>query len=459
MRLVALFVFLAGCKNMLAQEVKFQVQFSEPLAIFQFVSAITPNSGNNAYKSAFDSSRFNNAEHKSILEQFEALNYVYWYEYPQYPYGNKIGGSTYFLLGKNLIESKTIEEFESKSVGIIPNSDLAAMSKVLLSFAPVYRELILNPNREILNSQIRQFRTKIRETNISYYVGKIKHFHNSSWNTARPFILNICPTPPGTNINATAFFNYAYINLPSNQKDMDLVLTLMFHEAFHIVYDEQPLQFKTEFANWFRNNSSRYSKYAELLFNEAITTTLANGYMYYALKKSLMDADKWYNNPYIAAMAVEIYPMTLKYLEAGKQVDKSFVDEYIRMYETKFPQWITDIPNLMGDRYILCADQQVYRAISRKFRYRNIDEYAREMTTQNLQKIKSLPITKLIVLPDSSKAENIAMIKETFPELKDWKPDTSADFSHATFLSDKTYLIIVNATKRPAAELLAETKF
>jgi hypothetical protein len=455
-RLLA-FLFLLITANVASGQ--FKVQFSEPLAVSEFVNHITSNSRPNPYKAVFDSSKYNNEKYKALLTKFEAINYFYWYEYPQYPYGNKIGGNTYFLLNKNLIESKSIEEFESKSFGIIPNADLAAFSDVLKAFLPVYREIIFEPNKASLKKQITQLNQKIKETDIGSVIEKVKKFHNSSWDSSKPFILNVCPTKAGNGINATAFFNYAYVNLPANQNDMELILSVMFHESFHIIYDEQSLEFKKEFAGWFDSNSSKYSRYAELLFNEAITTALSSGYLYSTLKKAPMPPEKWYNNKYIRSMAIEIYPLTLKYLHEDKTIDKSFVDEYIRLYESKFPGWITDIDNLLGDRFIICEGKQAYRAISKSFRYRNIDENADELTAQNLQKMKSLPITKLIILPKNDQQQSIALIKQTFPELKDWAPAVDSDFSYSTFLPDKTYLIIVNPVTKPAVDILKGMKF
>lgn len=455
MRLKILVFFVASINTALGQKIEFKVQFSEPLAVFEFVNHITSNSGSNPYKEVFDSSKYNNEKYKSLLVKFESINYFYWYEYTQYPYGNKIGGNTYFLLNKNLIESKTLEEFESKSLGIIPNSDLAELNKTLIAFLPVYREIILKPNRASLEKQIKLFKQKTKEINIGNLVEKIKKFHNSSWNISKPFVLNICPTAASNNIHATAFFNYAFTNLPCNQTDMNLIMSFMFHESFHIIYDEQSLEFKLEFAKWFKENPSKYSKYAELLFNEAITTALSSGYLWNLLEKSPMPPEKWYNNKYIAEMAVEIYPMTLKYLNEDKQIDRTYVNEYIRLYESKFPEWISDVVNVMSDRFIICEDKLVYKTIGKKFKYRNIDEYADQLNLQNLQKMKSIPITKMVVV-SKKKHESIDLIKLTFPELKDWNPNVSTDFSHSVFLADRVYLIIVNAVTRPAEDILAE---
>lgn len=325
-------------------------------------------------------------------------------------------------------------------------------------FVPIYRELVFTPNERTLRTQIELLEKKIGATDVDGIVQRIKHFHNSTWNTSTPFILSICPTGESTSIHATAFFNHAFTNLPCSQKDMDLVLSFMFHEAFHIIYDEQSLEFKLEFAEWFREDPSKCAKYAELLFNEAITTALSSGYLWDRLSDTPMPKDKWYNNVYIASMAVKIHPLTVQYLDSGKQIDKAFVQEYIRLYETSFPHWMSDMKNLMGDRFILCEDEATRRAIEQGYAFRNIRESGDLLNGQTLERMKAMPITKLIVLPPDG-GKSLELIKRTFPELEDRWPSLETDFVHPTFLADKTYLIVVNAVSRPVMELLQGTKF
>ncbi len=451
----ALFIFSIHQSS--GQKATFKVQFSEPLAVFQFVIDISNNSGPNANKTGFIASAYNTKKYLDLLAKFENINYFYDYEYTQYPYGNKIGGNTYFLLCKNLIESSSINEFSSKSFGIIPYADLSALTNILSQFVPVFRKLIYKPNEARIKHQIKLLDAKIKETDVGSFIDKVIKFHNSSWDISKPFILNVCPTLPSKSIGATAFFNYAYTRLPVDQKDTDLFLSFMFHESFHIIYDEQSLEFKKEFDKWFKENSSKYSMYAELLFNEAITTALSSGYLYTKLKGLSMPPDKWYNNKYIGSMAHEIYPLTEEYINRNKQIDRMFVDTYIKLYEEKFPEWIYDMHNLMGERFIICENSSYSDSIRKTFPQRSIREHREEISLYTLEEIKKNPVTKLIVVSKNNR-EKLEMIKNSFAELKDWTPESNSDFIHSIFLPDKTYLIIINNVSKPFGEMLKEIK-
>lgn len=456
--LLASGLIIAYIGNAFGQKIEFKVQFSEPLAVLEFISHITKNSPPNVYKNRFDSSAYNSDKYRALLTKFEGLNYVYWYEYTQYPYGNKIGGSTYFLLCKNLIESKTIDEFESKSIGIIPSSDLHELSGILSEFVPVYREVIFKPCEVDLKKQIVLIEKKIKETDVSLIIQKIKTFHNSSWTTKKPFSLNICTTPSTKSLNATAFFNYAFGNIPARHADIDLILSFIFHEAFHIIYDEQSLDFKLEFDKWFKENPSRYSEYAELLFNEAITTALSSGYLYKTSTGAMMPNEKWYSNKFIATMAVDIYPMTSQYLAENKTIDKAFIDKYISLYEKKGKDWLLAPDNVLGDRYIITEDRAAFRTISKLYPRRSIDEYSDQLNLLTLEKMKSLPITKVVLITKDNQAK-LDLVKQTFTGLKEWHPDHTSDFVYSYFLPDKTYIVIVNSVKKQIGELLTEIKF
>ena len=48
------------------------------------------------------------------------------------------------------------------------------------------------------------------------------------------------------------------------------------------------------------------------------------------------------------------------------------------------------------------------------------------------------------------------MLKQTFQELQNWKPDMNLDFGYAMFLPDKTYLIIINPVSKLPEDILAE---
>jgi hypothetical protein len=69
--------------------------------------------------------------------------------------------------------------------------------------------------------------------------------------------------------------------------------------------------------------------------------------------------------------------------------------------------------------------------------------YEPELTTATIEKMRRAPITKIAIVSKDNK-QTLDLIKKQFNELRDWQPDSRTDFAHAVFLSDKTYLIILN---------------
>src|SRR5689334_8418361 len=149
-----------------AQEPVFRVTFSEPLAVFEFVKSVSATAGDNPFKTRFANSRFSHDQHASLVAVFDKMNLDYTYEYTDYPYAEKIGGSTESLLKRNLIQSRTIAEFRSSSLGLVPNADLFRLCSILTEFEPVYRELVYGPNQETFEGQLREIRSLVAATDM-----------------------------------------------------------------------------------------------------------------------------------------------------------------------------------------------------------------------------------------------------------------------------------------------------
>src|ERR1700735_5574044 len=133
-------------------------------------------------------------------------------------------------------------------------------------------------------------------------------FYGTSWDDSIPFEVALYPLPNARGFTAEAFINDAVSAVPTNEKEYNGLLSIMLHEIFHMIYNEQPLKMKQDISNWFVTNSSRCSNYAYWLMNEAFATVLGNGYVYAKLNGKV-DTGAWYNQPYINAMAKKMYPL------------------------------------------------------------------------------------------------------------------------------------------------------
>ena len=455
MKKILLIVFLTTTFNFAkSQEIQFDVQFSESYATFEFLRYLSENYPPNAFKEAFKKSQYNTSAYLNLINEFNKINYFYWYEYEQYPYGNKIGGSTYFILGRNLIESKTLAEFKVKSYGIIPNNDLNRFYTILVEFLPIYKEIIFQPSEDKFNNQLARVQELIDSTDMSALFLQALNFHKSTWDFSIPFNVTLYPIPDSRNkgFTATAFYNHSVGGIPQGLDDFELLLSVMFHEAFHILYDEQPLEIKKDIAQWFENNPSNSSQYAQLLFNEAITTSLANGHLYKNIKGEQLK-DAWYNNKYISKMAEALFPMVTEYINTERPMDEVFIKKYINLFNEKFQIWLKDINHLMMNRFVISERRESYGLLNKNYRYANISEYKNELNALSIEEMKTHPITKVIIVTEDNEAK-LKLIKNSFDELKNWKPNYEKDFSYSQFLQDKTYLIILNSMDNKVENLL-----
>src|SRR5262249_2128985 len=166
----------------------FKVNFSEPLAVLNFLNHLSSNAlPKDPFKQLFNGSRFNEPKYQLLMAEFDKLNIDYNYDFEDYPRGEQIGLSTASLLKKRLIDSRSMDEFKASAMGIIPNESLFKLVQVLTEFTPVYQELIYQPNKEKFEQQLDNFRKLITSTDVASYFNDGIKFYNSSWDNSVPF--------------------------------------------------------------------------------------------------------------------------------------------------------------------------------------------------------------------------------------------------------------------------------
>jgi hypothetical protein len=219
----------------------------------------------------------------------------------------------------------------------------------------------------------------------------------------------------------------------------------MLHEIFHIEYDEESLAFKRDIERWFTENRHKTSRYAYLLFNEAMATAMGNGYVYGRLNGG-EDTAAWYNRKYTNLMAKKMYPLVRSYIDNSKPIDRSFIDQYIQLYDDNFKGWLTETDNILTDRYVLSDSAADFDVVDGAYPYRSMSQYEKDISPSTIEKMKKAPITRLVIISGNNKYK-ISLLKQAFAELRDWTPAATRDFSHAVWLKDKTWLIIINKVR------------
>jgi hypothetical protein len=439
------------------QELKFQVKFSEPLAVFNFVNNLSSNVPDNSFKRLFNSSKFNQEKYQRIIAEFDKLNTDYTYEFTEYSDTDKNTGSTGYLLKKNLVNSQTINDFKLSSLGIIPNDNLFKLASILTEFTPVYQELVYQPNKEKFEKQLADLKNLIASTDMTAYFNVGIKFYNSSWDNSIPFNFIVYPLPNSRGFTATVFSNNAQSAIPTSLTNYNALLSVMFHEIFHVLHDEQSLALKKDIAQWIKSNPSKSSHYATgLLLHESLATALGNGYVSGKLNGKLNEGN-WYNWKYINLMAKKIYPLVTDYIEKQKPIDKAFIDNYIKIFDDNFSDWLLDLDHIMSGRYVLTDNSEDFKIINRKFPYLSMVEQKEGVSESSIEKMAKRPITKVVFISKDNKRK-LELVKKAFTELKDWKPNAKTDFTYAVLLNDRTYLIVINSVKKTTEEQIESLK-
>lgn len=438
------------------QKTNFQIKYSEQLAIYVFLQNLSENYPENVFKTEFQKSKYYNEKHKDIISKFDKLNIFYSFNFEEFPYGSKKSMQTEDILKKNLIETENITDFKIRSSGLIPNKNLTDLSEMLLEFRPIYNELIYTPNKEQFEKQLEDIKKYSEQNYIESYLETGLLFYNSSWDSEIPFIAAFYPLPNSKGFTAQAFGNNFISAIQTDLKSYKDLFSVMLHETYHIVYDEQSLKVKTEIAAYFKQNKSNCSNYAYQLMNEVLATALGNGYVYEKLNGEIDDGD-WYNKKYINLMAKKIYPTVKEYIDQKKPIDKNFIDTYIKLYEENFPDWINELNNIMSYRYVISENEDDFNTIKKMYRYRSRTESDTEITESSIEKMQKTTLTKVIIVSKNN-AEKLKLLKTKFKELKNCKCDPSKEFAYKTLLQDKSQLIILNQKKSTLETLFKSIK-
>ncbi|KAF2081437.1 hypothetical protein DMA14_08480 [Flavobacterium sharifuzzamanii] len=454
--MVTKYLFLLLAVQAFGQNATFKIKYSEQLAVFVFLENLSDYYPDNTFKTEFQNSKYNIEKYKNIISKFDQLSISYSFRFEDFPYGSKKTMQTQDILKKNLIETDNLNDFKVRSMGMIPNKTLSDLGECISEFTPIYNELIYNPNREKFEKQLDEIKKYSEEHQIENYFKTGLVFYNSSWDNSIPFEAAFYPLPNSKGFTASAFCNNFVSAIQTDLKSHKDLFSVMMHETYHIVYDEESLEVKREIDTYFKENKSKCSNYAYQLLNEVLATVLGNGYVYEKLDGKV-DAGEWYNNNYINLMAKQIYPLTKEYIEQKKPIDKNFIDQYIQLYETNFPDWISELSNIMTYRYVITENEKDFSTINKMFRYRSRTEYEDQITENSIEKMKQTPLTKMVIISKDSK-EKIKMLKNKFNELKNWKANPDKEFADKIFLADKSQLIIVNQKKSDLQVLINSIK-
>lgn len=451
--LLLLFVITSSTLPLFAQQaVEFKLHYSEPYAVYDFITKISDNYPDNALKSIFSKSKYNTEAFKKQITDFEQLPIDYTYAFTQYPLPLKTGLMSRDMLERNLATSQSIADFRNKSLGFIPNEDLSLFSEIIENFQPIYHELVFEPNKAALEVQKNNLLNYIKNNQFSDFFQMGLTFYNTNWNKNIPFELNLMPSLDKGNLGARAFINVAVCEASLDLKDHVTFFSVAMHEIYHIIYDNQSLQMKKNVQKWFDNTKSPNSQYALLLMNEVLATALGNGFLIEQINGKT-DEGEWYANKYVSEMAKEIYPLLSNYIKDKKPMDEAFVKAYVNTYDTKFPQWNNELLHLFTYRFIIADTPNDWAYFRRNFRYYSNSRMGAPVSATEIEKSIAMPITKVVVVSQDHE-QKLNLLKNNFELLKNIKLNPKAEFIEIFNLPDNTKLFIINRHKSTVEELM-----
>jgi hypothetical protein len=429
----------------IGQKTNFNIKYSEQLSVFVFMQNLSENYPDNVFKSEFQKSKYNNEKFKYMISKFDKLAIDYSYPFDEFPYGSKSRMQTRKILKKNLIETANLNDFKLRSIGIVPNKTLNDLTELILEFKPIYNELIYTPNKEQFEKQLIEITKYSKEHRIEDFFEIGLLFYNSNWDNSIPFEIAFYPLPNSQGFTAEAFYNNFISAIQTNLKDYKDLFSVMLHETYHIVYDEQSLKVKQEIVKYFKENKSKCSNYSYQLLNEVLATALGNGYVYEKLNGK-PDPNEWYNNKYIDLMARKIYPLITEYITENRPIDNNFIVNYIKLYETNYSNWINELDHIMTYRFVITEDEKDFNIIDQLFSNRSSAEYETEISENSITKMQKTPLTKVIIVSKNN-SEKLKLLKRKFKELNNWKFNADIEFNYKILLDDKSQLIIINQKK------------
>jgi hypothetical protein len=413
------------------------------LATYDFIQKISANHTDNAFKKSFTASAYNNKHYKDLIAQIDTLNIYESYAFQGYPIGQKTPVMTSSIIDKNLIHSSTIQQFKKLTMGIIPNTELFILSDVIEEFIPIYDSLIFLPNKEPFENKIKELKLYVQQSNISKFFQRGLSFYQSKWDYTIPVDIAVIPTIARNGLTARAFLiNNAISEVPVSFKENAVLFSILMHEIYHNIYDGQSLALKLNIQSWFHQNSSKNSQYASLLLNEALATSLGNGYVYEELT-GVTDSTDWYNDSYINLMAKRMYPLVKEYITQNKSIDKPFIDKYISLYDSSFSDWSNQLDYLLKNRFIISDSDEDFGFFNMHYPYSSNYISKSPVNLCNIEHMAEQPITKIVIVSNNN-SNKLHMIKTSFKELLAWRYNPTQEFVYSVLLQDKTKLIIIN---------------
>jgi hypothetical protein len=427
-----------------------QFKISKPQAVFAFAEAsINWRSSSSTLKEFINTKTQGDSIFKKLMTDFQALELDYSYKREAFPASRRQYRSTYDLIKIALVNADNFEDFRSRSMGILPIENQEKLILILKETEKYFDRLIWNKYQESFSKNI--IALAAYKQPASDIFARFNYFYNSTWPQSTPFIVSLYPIPGKKGITtATPHANSLILGVLADTSRHETMIGVVLHEICHVLYDEQSASFQHKISQFFKNNPSKYTPHAYTFFDEGLATALGNGWAYKQLSGKL-DTKDWYNNEYINGFAKALYPTVEDYLENKKQIDQTFVDAAVAIFEHTFPKSTADYGillnkvNIYNDAPTDHERNVIFSKINPKFQLSNSNFSSPILDPLSIEDIKNSKNTQLIII-DSNHETNWKVLGKIFPNLKKKSKNNHTEPLLLAFYDEKNRpIIILNA--------------
>lgn len=316
-------------------------------------------------KEFFAKSKYNTPETGKKLDEFRQLesDIDQTIEFPGYPVDRHVGINVSQLFLIRSAYSKSLKDFQERTVGLVPMSLQSRYFRLLSYFLPIYRDLVWGPTHKKLAHHILVMKELGKKTAVSDMFNRAKTFYRSDWPEQAEFRLTMVPIPGNKgSARSESLLAFESISVLVDNEDHAQKFSVIFHELCHSLFESQPKEFQKTFEQFFTGSKSRYARYAYHLMNEGLATALGNGWAY-KRATGKMNEGSWYDHRYIDQYSKALYPIVEKYVKNSKPIDEAFVAQAIEIFAKTFPESLQDLGNLFTHVSLL-SDESVMPARS-----------------------------------------------------------------------------------------------
>lgn len=316
-----------------------RIESPKMLCLFNFLETASGQRATSYSYQEFIRDSINSKELQDIAQQYAQLKLEYSTKLDEYPSARHQYLNSKDLLWVASSETNNISEFSSRITGILPHQTHSQLIAIMKRAEPIYDKHVWIPeqaNMARIQSQIEPYIPEIKRCFLS-----ISKFYGADWDESIPFNVALYPIPIRNGMTTAIPKGNALICafLAHNEHDYKGVLGVIIHEMCHILYEAQTPEKQHAIDQMMNEFDSPYSKYAYTYLNEGLATALGNGWAYQSIHGKL-DTMEWYNDPYINGFAKALYPMTKQYVDAGQEIDSSYLHNSINLFSETFPKAI-----------------------------------------------------------------------------------------------------------------------